>query len=70
MCVTFTVGITFSVVITFSGDTTVWVGMDLNSKNVWLTLFKFSHFLFVKCAGTDHKLFLSRIELISFLSLF
>ena len=50
--------------------------MDSNLKNVRLTLTFFklslssSLFLFPKCARTDQELFLSRIELISFLSLF
>ena len=38
--------------------------------SVRLTFFKFSHFLFQKCSRAGYELFLSRIDLIRFLSLF
>ena len=42
------------------------VGMNWNLKNIRLMFLKFTHFCLPKCARTDHELFLSRIELISF----
>ena len=44
--------------------------LKLEKINVKLTFFKFLHFCFQKALQQiDHELFLSRVELISFLSL-
>ena len=43
--------------------------LKLETINVKLTFFKFFAFLFPKRATTCYELFLSRVELISFLSL-